>query len=138
MMNSFFIFSLIFILGVLLGCFIETVIIRFIKPWVIKIIGLAIVFPCTMIAFFIFVFIPHKGGVFYNPLTQGLLNSPLIILPCAARYLSLPSGFVRSSVGLGATPSLRLQKLWLPLLALPLLLSITLTTFILTLYRAFW
>ncbi len=138
MMSSFLLFSTLLLCGIALGCFFSVLAIRFVPYGILKSMGLIITFPCTMIALFIFVFMRSDFGILSNPILQGILNSPLVVLPCVARYLSLPTGAARSAIGLGATPILRFQKLWLPLLAVPLLLSVVLTAFILILYRAFW
>ncbi len=138
MIDSFFIFISLFLCGIIMGSLLGTLCVRFIPKNILKIIGLITLLPLMMVSFFIYIYLRDNLGASYFPIIYGVLNSPIVMFPCVARYLSLPSGTERAALGLGATPSVRLQKLWFPLLAVPLTISVCITVFVIILYRAFW
>lgn len=135
MMSSSVLFALYFLGGIILGCLVGMAAMRIFPAWLFKNMGLSLVFPSAMIAFFL-PLLWGTNSVSSLLVIQGLLNAPLAMLPCVARYLTLPPGTGRAAMSLGAMPVLRFQKLWLPLLAVPFTLSVLLTAFMLTLCMA--
>ncbi|QDH25523.1 hypothetical protein D5366_10210 [Neokomagataea tanensis] len=125
-----------FFLGILICATGVVLSLQIVPRWVFKNLGLAFTFPCAMLALSLPYWTELRGD-FWLPFWQGTLNTPLIMLPPIARFLSLPEGTLRTAKGLGAKPLLRLKKLWLPLLFLPLLLSLVLIVFLVIFCRVF-
>lgn len=77
------------------------------------------------------IWLPH--ALVSSPLLsflQGTSIAPMVLLPLGARALRIEPYLARTAAGLGATRSQRFRILWLPLLGLPLVSTISLAILI--------